>query len=96
MEPGEVVIPCDRYSTPLKMTGEPGEVSDEDARVGLSCRGEALFDAKMNFQAAGPEPAAATYGKHRRLVEFRHPQNPSPEAAALLLAAGGDGQLNMM
>jgi hypothetical protein len=95
-EPREVVIPCDRDPTPLKMTGERDQISDENARVGLSCRREVSFDAEMNFQATAPEPAAAPRGKRRRLVEFRHAQYPSPEAAALLLTAGGDGQLNMV
>jgi hypothetical protein len=95
-EPREVVIPCDRDPTPLKMTGERDQISDENARVGLSCRGEVSFDAQMNFQATAPEPAAAPRGKRRRLVEFRHAQYPSPEAAALLLTAGGDGQLNVV
>ena len=56
MEPGKVVVPCDRDSITLKMFGEGSKVSNEDAWVCLSCGSKVFSNSEMNFQsAAAPE-----------------------------------------
>ena len=81
-----VVLVCD--SSRCEAASDRREVGDDEPRVGLARRGEALLDANVQLLRTGTEPAAAAAPDRLGFRELLHPEQFPVERPRLVVAPG--------
>jgi len=64
--------------------------------MGLVSGCERLLDAQVELQCAGAEPGAAARPQLGRLVHLDQAEDPGVEGPGLVLAAAGQGELDVV
>lgn len=93
---GEVVVPGDGGAVVGDALGEGVDAGDAEAWVGFVGGAEVVFDAYVELDGAGGEPAAAAGCEDGGFGDFGHAQGAGVEGAEGVLGAGGGGELDVV
>src|SRR5450631_3757546 len=94
--PREIVVEVDRSACGAQPGGPGVHVMDEQARMSLAGRAEAVLHPEMQLDAVAAEPAATAGCERGRLGDFLEAQHTAIEVAKRVLTADRAGQLHVM
>lgn len=80
----------------FEMCNKIAQTDHPQGRVCLLCRHKVRVDTHMDLDRVILKPAAASYGKVRRLRYLGEPEPLNKEAARLRFSPGGHGELHMV
>src|SRR6185503_4158658 len=90
------VVPFDRCPGRFQPRGDIVEIAGRERRMCLPRRTEVRLDPEVELVFADLEPEATASGQRRRLRQLFPTEHAAIERPALRLAAGRDGELDVV